>query len=77
MTKLGVLQIHQANEISLSDDFKKVSNIINKFPEVTSGLRRLKNIQVKLYIGNNVKPMLQHLHRVSFHMCQKIRPKID
>ena len=61
-------------EFSLSDDFKKVSTVINKFPEVTFGFEKL-NIQVKLNIGNNVKPVLQHISCAPFHMHQKIRSK--
>lgn len=61
-------------EFSLSDDFKKVRTVINKFPEVTFGFGKL-NIQVKLNIGNNVKPVLQHISCAPFHMHQKIRSK--
>ena len=67
-TKLGVLQIHQVNEIYIPNDSKKVSTILNDFPEVTSGLGKLKNTQVKLNIDNTVKAVSQHLCRVPFHI---------
>ena len=68
VTKLGVLQIHQVNEIHIPNDSKKLSTILNDFPEVTSGLGKLKNTQVKLNIDNTVKPVSQHLRRVPFHI---------
>ena len=76
-TKLSVLQIHQVNEIHISNNSNKVSTILNVFPKVTSGLGKLKNTQVKLSIDNTVKPMSQHLRQVPFHIQKKNESKID
>lgn len=75
--KLGVLQIHQVNDINMPSNSDKVSDILNDFPEVTSGLGKLKNTQVKLNIDTTVKPVSQHLRRVPFHIRNKIESKID
>ena len=75
-TKLGVLQIHQVNEIHIPNDSKKVSTILNNFLEVTLGLGKLKNNQVKLNIDNTLKPVSQHLRWVPFHIQKKTESKI-
>ena len=59
------------NEIHIPNDSKKVSTILNDFLEVTSGLGKLKNNQVKLNIGNTLKPVSQHLCWVPFHIQKK------
>ena len=71
-TKLGILEIHQVNDINMPSNSDKVSDILNDFPEVTSGLGKLKNTQVKLNIDTTVKPVSQHLRRVPFHIRNKI-----
>ena len=76
-TKLGVSQIHQVNEIHSPEEHKEVSSILNNFPEVTSGLGKLKNTQVKLDKDDTIKPVSQHLRRVPFHIRKKIESKID
>ena len=76
-TKLGVLQIHHINDINMPSNSDKVSNILHDFPEVTSGLGKLINTQVKLNIDTTVKPVSQHLRRVPFHIRKKIEYKID
>ena len=55
----------------------KVSNILHNFPEVTSGLGKLINTQVKLNIDTTVKPVSHYLRRVPFHIRRKIESKID
>ena len=70
-TKLGVLQIHHINDINMPSNSDKVSNILHDFPEVTSGLGKLINTQVKLNIDTTVKPVSQHLRRVPFHIRKK------
>ena len=61
-TKLEVLQIHHINDINMPSNSDKVSNILNDFPEVTSGLGKLINTLVKLNIDTTVKSVSQHLH---------------
>ena len=76
-TKLGVLQIHHINDINMPSNSDKVNNILNDFPQVTSGLEKLINPQVNLNIDTTVKPVSQHLRRVPFHIRKKIESKID
>ena len=64
------------NEIHIPNDSKKVSTILNNFLEVTLGLGKLKNNQVKLNIDNTLKPVSQHLHWVPFHIKKKTESKI-
>ena len=55
----------------------KVRIILHDFPEVTSGLGKLINNQVKLNIDTTVKPVSQHLSLLSFHIRKKNESKID
>ena len=76
-TKLGALQIHHINVINMPSNSDKVSNILHNFPEVTSGLGKLINTQVKLNIDTTVKPVSHYWRRVPFHIRRKIESKID
>ena len=47
-----------------------------EFPELFQGLGKLKNIEIKFDVDENVTPVAQHLRRVPFHVRKKVEMKI-
>ena len=47
-----------------------------QFPEVFSGIGKLKSKQVTLHVNPKVKPVAQPLRRTSFNLQEKVEKKI-
>ena len=58
-TELGILQI--ANAVSVE------KNVFQLYPSLSSGLGKMKNVEVKLHIDVSVSPVHQTHRRISFH----------
>ena len=79
-TLLGLLKINNVNVLQQDEDdppSKKVSAILSQYKDVTKGLGKLKDVQIKYNINPNVKPVSQHLRKVPFHLRKKIDAKLD
>ena len=58
-TELGILQI--ANAVSVE------KNVFQRYPRLFTGLRKMKNVEVKLHIDGNVSPVHQAHRRIRFN----------
>ena len=52
-------------------------SIINKFPEVFTGLGKLKDHKLKLYVDKTVPPVIQPARKEPYHKRVKIGEAID
>lgn len=68
-TDLQVLKI--ANEVSSEDA------IFSQYPGVYSGLGKMRDVQVKLHIDENVKPINQTQLRITFHLRKSLDECIE
>jgi len=71
--KLGVLKI--GVDIATVGETKET--LQQKFPEVFSGIGKLKSKQVTLHIDPSVKPVAQPLRRVPFNLQEKVERKVE
>jgi hypothetical protein len=71
--KLGLLNIQFLN--TLTDP--NTNNVAAKFPKVFSGLGKLRNVQLKLSIDENINPVSQHLRRIPFHVRKQVSLKLQ
>ncbi|KAF4530831.1 hypothetical protein B566_EDAN015997, partial [Ephemera danica] len=78
---LGILLIqnplHVVQDKSVSDthDFKSALKL--QFPEVFTGIGRLKNYEVKLKINPNVQPVVQPMRRYALHLLDAIKISLE
>ena len=57
--------------MKIENDFQK------KYPELFSGIGKLKDYQLKLHIDRKVKPVAQPLHRLPFRIREKVDKKLE
>ena len=70
---LGLLAVKESvNVVSSSTE-----SIINKFPEVFTGLGKLKDYKLKLYVDKTVPPVIQPARKEPYHKRVKIGEAID
>ena len=80
-TLLGLLHINAniVNSVNHNGDDdgpqrKKVSELLSKYKDVTKGLGKLKDTQVKYDIDPDIKPVAQHLRKIPFHVGKPCLP---
>jgi hypothetical protein len=88
-TALGVLEIKQHHNINQMDTAEAtenqqiiqklpvmVKNLLNKHIEVTQGIGKLKDYQLKLDIDPDVGPFIQRPYKIPFHKRTLVEDKI-
>jgi hypothetical protein len=70
--KIGV---PQESVNSVNDDRKAI--IKQKFPKCFEGVGKLKDFQLKIPIDESVKPVIQPIRRIPFHLLEKLDRKLD
>ena len=68
-TDLGILQI--ANAVCVE------KNIFESYPSLFSGLGKMKNVEVKLHIDENVRPIHQSHRRIPFHQRKNLEACVE
>ena len=68
-TDLGILQI--ANAVSVE------KNVFQSYLSLFSGLGKMKNVEVKLHIDENVKPIHQSHRRIPFHQRKNLEACVE
>ena len=58
---------------NLSTDY---NSLFDKYPEVTTGVGRLKDTKLKLHIDPSIKPVVQPTRKVPFHDREKVEAKL-
>jgi len=71
---LGLLQLVRSSQTKTEVDAKTLTA---EFPEVFTGLGKLKDQQVKLYIDTTVQPVAQKYRRIPFHIRQQLDTHLD
>ena len=71
-----ILQIHVPKETVnvLSSDRKSV--IPQKYPKCFQGIGKLNNFQLKIPIGEHVRPVVQLIRRIPYHLREKLEKKL-
>ena len=59
------------NAVKIENEFQK------KYPELSSGIGKLKDYQLKLHIDRKVKPVAQPLRRLPFRIREKVDKKLE
>ena len=76
-TKLGVLKIG-IDIAAVNIDSKNIGEFLQeKYPEVFSGVGKLKDRAVQLHIDPNVRPVAQPIRRTPFSLRPKVEEKIQ
>ena len=70
--KLGVLKIG----VDIATVAEAKQTLKQQFPEVFSGIGKLKSKQVTLHVDPNVKPVAQPLRRTPFNLQERVEKKI-
>ena len=68
-TELGILQI--ANAVSAK------KNVFRKYSSLFTGLGKMKTVQIKLHIDENVKPIHQQHRRIPFHQRKNLEDCLE
>ena len=69
--ELGVLRI----EVHAVEDTRE--SIMRKYPDMFQGIGKLHSRQVKLYVDENVTPIVQPLRRTPYNLRDKVKAKIN
>ena len=68
-TELGILKI--ANAVLVE------KNIFQRYPSLFTGLGKMKNVEVKLHIDENVSPFHQTHRRIPFHQRKSLEACVE
>ena len=68
--KLGVLKIVQ----NISEN--NMPEFVKEYDHLFHGIGKHKNIQVKLIVDENVKPVTQKSHRIPYHFRDKVKQEV-
>ena len=51
--------------------------LCNKYSDVFKGMGNLKDVKVKIHVDENVKPVIQPLRRIPFHIRKQVEAELD
>ena len=51
--------------------------LCNKYSDVFKGIGNLKDVKVKINVDENVKPVIQPLRRIPFHIRKQVEAELD
>ena len=51
--------------------------LCNEYSDVFKGIGKLKDVKVKIHIDENVKPVIQPLRRIPFHIHKQVEAELD
>ena len=76
--ELGVLKIGvSVNACESRNITDKKGALTTKYPQVFTGLRKLKNFQLKLHVDESVTPIAQAMRRIPLSRKQKVIDKLE
>jgi hypothetical protein len=74
-TKLGILHIGTSGNSEAG--YRHKDPIKRKYPECFDGLGKLKDFQLKIAIDENVKPVVQPLLWILYHLRDNVEEKLQ
>ncbi|GAA6090226.1 uncharacterized protein K02A2.6-like [Tachysurus ichikawai] len=75
-TELGLLHVVLSTDI-IQPTHSVADQLLSKYPNITNGIRKLKNVQVKLHIDDTVKPVAPPHRRIPFHVRKKFEKELQ
>lgn len=77
--KLNVLRVGPPNfpqAYSMTSEGTSV-DVVKNFPDIFTGVGKLKDYQLKLHVNKDVKPVAQPVRRLPFGLREKVDKKLD
>ncbi|GAA6091502.1 uncharacterized protein LOC125138846 [Tachysurus ichikawai] len=75
-TELGLLHVVLSTDIIQPTQYV-ADQLLSKYPNITNGIGKLKNVQVKLHIDDTVKPVAQPHRRIPFNVRKKVEKELQ
>lgn len=75
-TELGLIHIVLSTDV-IQPTPSVADQLLLKYPNITKGIGKLKNVQVKLHIDDTVKPVVQPHRRIPFHVRKKVEKELQ
>ncbi len=75
-SELGLIHVVYSADI-LQPTLSVADQLMLKYPNITKGIGKLKNIQIKLHIDDTVKPVIQPHRRIPFHIRKKVDKELQ
>ena len=74
---LGILKIETTDAINRIEGDELKQSLKGKFPACFNGMGKLNDFQLEIHIDNTMKPVIQPVRRVPFHLREKLEAKLD
>ncbi len=74
--ELGLIHVVYSADI-LQPTLSVTDQLMLKYQNITKGIGKLKNIQIKLHIDDIVKPVIQTHRRIPFHIRKKVEKELQ
>ena len=71
---LGILDMHAYH---IDDTTPIQERLSRQYPNLFSGIGRLKDVKVKLHINTAVNPVAQQARRIPFHLRKKVEKELE
>ena len=75
--KLNLITINKSAVIASVVTDPETTSIIEEFADRFSGLGKLANVQVQIYLDPEVTPVIQQHRRIPFHLRQKVKDELQ
>ncbi|KAK3721658.1 hypothetical protein QZH41_003680 [Actinostola sp. cb2023] len=69
--------ISVASPLSSTDQRPEITRLVHEYSDLFTGLRKLKDFQVKLHIDDNVQPSAQPHRCIPFHVCKQLEEQLE
>ena len=76
-SELGILKIEMTENINRIEGNELKLKLKEKFPACFNGMGKLKDFQLGIPIDDSVKPVIQPVRRVPFHLREKLEKRFD
>ena len=77
MLKIEIDTINNINTLDEPSTRKNLEKIVQSYDNIFHGLGKLRNVQIKFNIDENVKPIIQHQRRIPYHTRKEVDAKLD
>ena len=64
-------------DVKIETPEKNVNKLLQEYEDIFSGHGKLKNYKVKLYVNQDVQPVVQKLRRQPYHLREAIQKELD
>lgn len=75
-SEVGLIQIVCSMKL-MQPTLSKADQLMLHYPDITKGMGKLKNFQVKLHIDQSVHPVIQPHRCIPFHIRKKVEQELQ